>query len=367
MALRGTELIKHMEDYAPIHFSIKNDRIGLQVGDPQQTVKKVLVTLDVTEAVVDEAIGLGANWIIAHHAVIFQPLKALRVDTSAGKIYQKCLQHGINIYIAHTNLDVTTNGVNDVLAQKLSLQRMEPLFTEQSERLKKLVVFVPETHVHHVHDAISKAGAGWIGNYSHCSFQTKGVGTFLPCEEADPYIGTTGKLEKVNEIRLETIVTKRVEKDVLQAMINAHPYEEVAYDLYPLSQTGKQYGLGRIGEYPETISLAELAHQVKQSYGVEALRIVGNPNQSVKKIAILGGSGARYWHDVLMKQADVYITGDIDFHSAQDALAAGLALIDPGHHVEHLVVDTVCEELRKRVPEISVFASKVNTNPFRFM
>lgn len=367
MPIKGHELIKAIEEYAPPYMAVDNDRIGLQVGDPNATVNKVLVTLDVTEAVIDEAIQLDANWIVAHHAVIFHPLKELRTDKAAGKILKKCLRHDLNIYIAHTNLDITANGVNDVLAERLELRQIEPLFLDQTEKLKKLVVFIPEDHVNHVQEAIGEAGAGWMGHYSDCTFQVSGTGTFLPREGANPYIGSKGKLERVAEVRLETIMTEKIQNRVIQAMLNAHPYEEVAYDVYPLDQQGQAYGLGRIGEFASSIRLHELIEQVKQVYQLEQVRFVGDSNSLVKKVAVIGGSGARYWKRAQQRQADVYITGDIDFHTAQDALAAGLCLIDPGHHVEHLVVDTICDELSKRLEKkIKIHSSVVNTNPFQF-
>lgn len=367
MAIKGYELIQAMEDYAPTSLAVANDRIGLQVGERNAPVNKVLVTLEVTESVVDEAIQNGANWIVAHHAAIFQPLKELRTDTPKGRILKKCLYNGLNIFVAHTNLDVTPNGVNDVLAKRLELSSIEPLLPDQFEKLKKLVVFIPESHVDQVREAIGKEGAGWIGNYSDCTFQVSGTGTFMPREEANPYIGSRGKLEKVAEVRLETIITEKVQNRVIQAMLDAHPYEEVAYDLYPLEQQGTVYGLGRIGQLPAPIKFAELIERVKQAYQLDHLRFVGDPNALVQRIAVLGGSGARYWQQAQQRRADVYLTGDIDYHTAQDALAADFRLIDPGHHVEQLVIDTVCQELSKRFEnKIEVIPSTVDFNPFRF-
>lgn len=366
MSIKGYKLIQAMEEYAPPHLAVENDPIGLQVGDPEAEVKKVLVTLDVTEAVIDEAIQLGANWIVAHHAVIFRPLKKLRTDTLAGRLLKKCLAHDINLYIAHTNLDIAPHGVNDVLAQRLGLHSIEPLMISQKERFKKLVVFIPQTHVEQVQEAIGQAGAGWIGNYSDCIFQVSGTGTFRPRDGANPYIGTSGTLERVAEVRLETIITEAIQPQVVKAMLQAHPYEEVAYDLYPLEQAGRTFGLGRIGELPAEMKLEALIEQVKQAYQLTNLRFVGDVQSVVKKVAILGGSGARYWTQAKQRQADVYITGDIDFHTAQSAWAEGLCLIDPGHHIERFVVDMVSDQLSKQLKETEIVASSVDTNPFQF-
>lgn len=367
VSIRGTELIRYMDHYAAPSLAMEKDRIGLQVGDPQTEVKGVLVTLDVNEAVVDEAIHVGANWIIAHHALIYQPLRSVRTDQPAGRMLAKMLKHGINVYIAHTNLDAADDGVNDVLAEKLQLQQTKVLIPYQEEKIKKLVVFVPEDHHEQVLQALGDAGAGWIGDYSHCTFNTTGMGTFLPREGANPFIGKRGQLEKVNEIRIETIFTERIQNRVLEAMLAAHPYEEVAYDIYPLDLPGKRLGFGRIGSLAKPVMLGEFAEQVKQAYQVQGLRLVGDANRQVQTVAILGGSGGRYFIDALSKGADVYITGDVDYHIAQDALAHGLSIIDPGHHVEQLVVERVCRVLAQQLNQVPVYASKVDTNPFRFL
>lgn len=367
MGIQGRTLIRAMEAWASPHLAVDKDRIGLQVGDPDAEVRGVLVTLDVTEEVVEEAVRLGANWIVAHHAVIYKPVSALRTDRPAGRLYQMLLQHQIQVYIAHTNLDTAVDGVNDVLAERLGLQETEVLLPHFRERLKKITVFVPEEHHEAVLNAMCEAGAGWIGQYSHCTFNVNGTGTFLPQEGTNPYIGEQGKLERVKEVRVETVITESIQSRVIQAMLDAHPYEEVAYDLYPLDNPGPAMGLGRVGHLPQPVTLRELAEQVKAAYEIEGVRFVGDPDRTVRRVAVMGGSGGRFCSAALDKGADVYITGDIDFHTAQDAWADGLCLIDPGHHVERWVVPRVCERLRAALPEVTVMPSKVNTNPFRFV
>lgn len=368
MSLYGFDLISAIEDYAPAMLAVEKDRIGLQVGDPQTEIKKVLVTLDVNEEVVDEAIRIGANWIVAHHAIIFQPLKEIRTDQPAGRMFARILANNMNVYIAHTNLDATINGVNDVLASRIGLENSKTLIAYKEDPLKKLVVTVPVDHHEPVLQAISKAGAGWIGNYSHCTFNVEGTGTFLPRDGANPYIGKAGELEKVKEIRLETIMPASIEKQVIKAMLTAHPYEEVAYDIYPLDLQGAPLGFGKIGDLPQAMKLDDFAALVKQAYNCDGLRVVGNPSKQVRKAAVLGGSGGRYIGEAKRQGADVYITGDVDFHTAQDALAQGLSLIDPGHYIEHWVVPQVCKELRERLNyQVDVEPSRVDTNPFRFV
>ncbi|RAL25888.1 Nif3-like dinuclear metal center hexameric protein [Thermoflavimicrobium daqui] len=368
MSLRGYELMKQMEAYAPPKYAWSKDRIGLQIGKPDAEVQGVLVTLDVTEAVVDEAIAKGANWIVAHHPVIFHPLTNLRLDQPSGRLMAKLLKHDLQVFVAHTNLDATLGGVNDVLAAKLKLEKTKVLVSEGSAKLKKLVVFVPVDYHEQVLEAVGKAGAGWIGNYSHCTFNLQGIGTFKPQAGTNPFIGQQGKLEKVDEIRLETIITENNQQQVIQAMLQVHPYEEVAYDIYPLDLKGEEWGYGRIGEIKQPLSLQEFAEQVKQAYRISGLRMVGDPATVIKKVAILGGSGSRYFMEAKRMGADVYITGDIDFHTAQDALAVGICLLDPGHHVEHLVVEQVCRELKERLQgRVTIYASQVDTNPFTFV
>ncbi|MGA8941865.1 MAG: Nif3-like dinuclear metal center hexameric protein [Thermoactinomyces sp.] len=368
MPLHGFDLISAMQAYAPSMLAVENDRIGLQVGDPQSEIKKVLVTLDVSEEVVDEAIRMGANWIVAHHAIIFHPLKEIRTDQPAGRMIAKILANHINVYIAHTNLDAAENGVNDELASRIGLENCRTLVHFKEDSLKKLVVMVPVDHHESVLQAVSKAGAGWIGNYSHCTFNMEGTGTFLPRDGANPYIGKAGELERVREIRMETIMPASIQDKVVEAMLEAHPYEEVAYDIYPLDLPGTPLGFGKIGYLPRAMKLDEFAAQVKTAYACDGLRVVGNPEQPVRKVAILGGSGSRYFGEAKRQGADVYITGDVDFHTAQDALAQGLSLIDPGHYIEHWVVPRVCKELKERLNhQVDVEPSRINTNPFRFV
>jgi dinuclear metal center YbgI/SA1388 family protein len=342
--------------------------MGLQVGDPQAEVKGILCSLDVTEEVVDEAIHLAANWIVAHHAVLFRPLSQLRTDQPLGRLLGKAMSHQIQIYIAHTNLDTAPGGVNDVLAERLSLLDLEPLDVHWREELFKLAVYVPLAEEEKVRLALGAAGAGWIGSYSDCTFRVKGVGTFLPREGTQPYIGEPGQLEQVEEVRIETIVRQRDLKQVLATMEDAHPYEEVAYDLYPLVNQGEKQGLGRVGHLSRPLTLEQLAQQIIERYQVEGLRMVGSKEKEVRRVAILGGSGANYWPQALAKGADVLITGDVGFHAAQDALAAGMALIDPGHHVEVLAIQPWADRIKQLLPQkIPVSISKVDTNPFSFM
>jgi dinuclear metal center YbgI/SA1388 family protein len=371
MLAKGQTVIQLMEELAPKHYAVQDDRIGLQLGTLQKEIRKVLIALDVTDVVVEEAIKEQADLIIAHHAIIFRPLSQLQTDTPAGRLYTKLIKNDIAVYIAHTNLDVADGGINDMMAQALGLSGLRHLEEVHTEKLKKLVVFVPETHHAQVQQALFGAGAGWIGQYSHCSFNIEGTGTFLPQEGADPFIGRPGKLERVKEVRVETVVPESVEKRVVQAMLKAHPYEEIAYDLYPMDLKGRTFGLGRVGKLPEAIPLSALAEKVKQAFQVPMLRMTGDPDRPVRKVVVLGGSGSRYVRHAIFAGADVLVTGDIDYHTAHDALAAGLALLDPGHNVEKImkvkVADFLAMRLKEKGSATEAVASKVDTEVFRFL
>jgi dinuclear metal center YbgI/SA1388 family protein len=369
MFARGETIIQLMERLAPKHYAVPDDKIGLQVGSVAKEIERVLVTLDVTPAVVEEAAALRVELIIAHHAVIYRPLAHLRTDTPAGALAASLLRKDIAVYISHTNLDTAEGGINDWMAEALELTGRDVLEEVHTDKLFKLVVFVPETHHEAVRTAIFSAGGGWIGNYSHCSFNSEGTGTFLPHEGSDPFIGKKGSFTQAKEIRLETIVPSSVKKKVISAMLKVHPYEEVAYDLYSMDLKGRSFGLGRVGVLPVVESLDQFAQRVKLAFNVPFVRIVGDGAKPIRKVAVLGGSGVRYIRHALFAGADVLVTGDIDFHSAQDALAAGLTLIDPGHHAEKIMKPKAAawlsEQLKAKGYKTEVFASQVDTEPFQ--
>lgn len=371
MFAHGQTVIQYFEQFAPKHFAVPDDKIGLQLGTLQKEVKKILVALDVTEQVVDEAIREQADLIIAHHAIIFRPLKHLQTDSAAGKLYAKLIKHDIAVYIAHTNLDVADGGINDLMADALELQNRTHLEEIHTDKLNKLVVFVPEDHYERVLQAIFQAGAGWLGHYSHCSFNIHGIGTFLPREGSDPYNGSQGKLEHAKEIRIETIVPESIRSKVVQAMLKAHPYEEVAYDLYPVNLQGRTFGLGRVGKLAKILTLQELANKVKTVFDVPTVRVVGDLQRPIKKVAVLGGAGRSYVKHALFAGADVLITGDIDYHTAHDALAAGLSIIDPGHNIEKIMKKSVSEYLTGKLQEnrydTLAIPSRINTEVFQFI
>ncbi|GIP51705.1 Nif3-like dinuclear metal center hexameric protein [Paenibacillus vini] len=371
MFAKGQTVIQYMEQLAPKHVAMEDDKIGLQLGTLQKEITGVLTALDVNEEVVDEAIALGANLIIAHHAIIYRPLRNLQSDTPMGKVYEKLIKHDIAVYVAHTNLDVTEGGMNDWMAEVLGIESSSSVEDIHTDNMYKLVVFVPKDHHQRVLDAVLNAGAGAIGNYSHCSFNIEGYGTFVPGEGTDPFIGKQGQLEKAEEIRIETIVPQSIRSKVIQAMLKSHPYEEVAYDLYPMDLKGRTFGLGRVGKLNEPVTLKQFVQRVKEKLDVPFVRVVGDLDRQIKKAAVIGGSGGRYWKAAMFRGADVLVTGDIDYHTAQDALMAGLTLIDPGHNAEKIMKPRVAAWLKEKLEEgkyeTKVYSSAIYTEPFNFL
>lgn len=371
MISQGQTIVQFLEAWVPKYLAMENDRIGLQVGTLNKPVKKVMVTLDVLENVVDEAIEHSIDLIIAHHAVIYRSLKNLRTDLPTGRLYEKLIKNDIAVYVAHTNLDSAEGGMNDWMANMLELTDLAIIAPVYTEELQKLVVFTPETHYNALIKALGDVGAGWIGEYSHCTFGAPGVGTFLPHSGAKPYIGEVGHLEKVNEVRLETVVPKSLMKKTIAAMLATHPYEEVAYDIYPVVQPGKSYGIGRVGTLPQKMTLRELAHLVKSKFQLEGLRFVGDENSVIHKVAVVGGSGRDFMHQAAFKGADCLITGDINYHDGHEAMSLGMTIIDGGHHMEKImkqkVADYLSKVLRENGSATEVIVSNAPTDPFRFL
>ncbi|NLK01427.1 MAG: Nif3-like dinuclear metal center hexameric protein [Clostridia bacterium] len=359
-------VIKIMEKLAPISLALDWDNVGLQMGSPNEKVRKILVTLDITTDVVDEAVEMGADMIVAHHPLIFKPLDRIRSDTHIGSNLSKLVKNDIQVYVAHTNLDRSAEGVSHHLAKALGLNNLEVL-DAGGPKLYKIVVFVPKGYEDSIRDAMGKAGAGWIGNYSHCTYQVAGTGTFKPLAGADPFIGSTGELEKVEEYRLETIVPQHFKKQVLKAMMEAHPYEEVAHDIYPLGNKQWNTGLGILGYLGAPMTLEDFANKVKDELDIGYLKIVGLPQEQVQKVAVCGGSGGNLISLAKDCGAHVYLTGDVGYHEALDAREMGLNIVDAGHNAtEKLIIPALKHYLREelRGEDVIINTSKIDTNPW---
>jgi len=346
--VKNRVVFNRLEELAPPYLAENWDNSGLQLGAKDRTAEAVLVTLDVDDRAVDRALEVGANLIISHHPLFFKGIKVIDYESPTGRLIRKLIKHDITVYSAHTNLDLAPRGLSQYLAQKLGLNNIKPLGTVKSQQLIKLVVFVPETHLHTVRQAVNDAGAGFIGNYRDCSFRSPGVGTFRPLEGSRPFLGSTGILEEVAEFRLEVIVPAEILSRVVEAMLDAHPYEEVAYDLIPLKNSGQAYSYGRQGELPEAVSLEELAERVKGLLGVEHVAVSGQNPDRVKKICLVPGSGTSMIQTAVREGCQVMITGDVKYHEAKEALESGLAFIDPGHDgMELMAVDMLTSYLEE--------------------
>jgi dinuclear metal center YbgI/SA1388 family protein len=310
------------------------DAVGLHVGDPTWPVERVLVSLDVTSAVVEEAAAEPHTLVLAHHPLLFRPLARLTPATAAGRTALLAAGHQVAVAAAHTNLDVTNDGAgtSDPVARVLDLGQLRPLTSElRDAAMLKLVTFVPPEAVEGVLDAVSAAGAGVDGEYERCSFRVRGTGTFRPVGDADPYAGEYGQDNAVDEFRLEVQVPKGRAGAVVRALLAAHPYEEVAYDLFA-TVTGVEVGFGRIGTLPEPLLLRELAARIRAGLPAPHLRAAGDPDRVLRTVAVVGGSGDSLIGAALAAGADVLVTGDLKHHVVLDALELGLALVDAGHH-----------------------------------
>lgn len=338
-----------MERLAPRSLAQEWDRerVGLSIGSPEAMVQKVMVALDPTQQVIEEALAAGAGLLITHHPFLFRPLSAIRTDQPAGRAIARALAGGLALFSAHTNLDAVEGGVSSVLAERLGLHDVEPLEAE-GEPLLKLAVFVPESHVEAVREALGRAGAGQLGHYSHCTFGTNGTGTFLPGEGSQPFIGRPGVLERVAEVRLETILPERLLNKVLAAMLKAHPYEEPAYDVYPLRNRGQLSGLGRIGRLPAPVSLGEMVGRVKRALDVTHVAYLGDPGATIEKAAVCGGSAGDLVARAAFRGANLFVAGEVKYHEGLSAAESGLAVIAAGHDAtERLVVPALAQRLRE--------------------
>lgn len=324
----------YIESLAPPALAEPWDAVGLQVGRAGSPVERLLVCLDVTDDVLTQAIAGGFRMVVAHHPLFFgSDFRGLTDSTPTGRLGLRAVENGLSIFVAHTNLDKTRGGINDDLAAALDLTDTRVLSAR--ERLLKLVVFAPGEAVERVRAAVGDAGAGRIGLYSHCAFASTGVGSFRPLAGAKPSQGEIGKNNLVDEVRLEVEVAAAAVGGVIKAMEAAHPYEEVAYDLYELEKNDSQVGLGRIGDLSPHMTLAGFIEHCRNSVN-RAIRVAGDCDR-VARVAVCGGSGASLIEAAADRGADVFVTGDVKYHEAQRAVGRGLVVIDAGHDATEIV------------------------------
>lgn len=348
------------------------DRVGLQVGAPDDPVDAVLVSLDVTAAVLDEAERVGAGLVLAHHPLLMRGLERLTPETAAGRLALDAARRRVAVAAAHTNFDVAETGTSDPVSRLLGLRDVRPLVAQHdpAAEIVKLVTFVPQDSTDAVIGALSDAGAGVIGEYTECTFRVAGTGTFRPSAAANPAVGKRESRNEVAEDRLEAEVAAGRVADVLAALRAAHPYEEVAYDLYRLvDDRPSRKGFGRVGDLPEPLALRDVADVLAGGLPSPHLRVAGDLDREVRRVATTGGAGDAFVGDALRAGADVYVTGDLRHHPALDALTLGLALIDAGHWAtESAALPALCAALADaaaaRGLQAAIHASEVRTEPW---
>lgn len=346
------------------------DNPGLQIGDPAAEVTRVMVALDPTPDVIDSALKASCQLLVTHHPLIFKPLNSISTATPHGASIQKAIRGGVSVLSLHTNYDIASGGLNDLLASKIGLSSCVPLRITATCETVKLVVFVPCDHLERVRSALFPFCATQ-GVYRDCTFAAGGVGTFMPLDGAEPFTGTVGVLARVPEERLELQIPRTQLPRAVKALLAAHPYEEPAFDVYPLLNEGEKLGLGRIGRLPETVTLGEYAGRLREVLSAPALRYVGDPAARISKVALCSGSGASLLHDAARSGADLLVTGDVKYHEARDAEDLGMALIDAGHFpTEIIMVNEITERLGRALvtagyTDCHVEACRTETDPFR--
>lgn len=359
------DIVQVLEQYAPLAYQESYDNAGLQTGNPDDEVTGVLLSLDCTEAVLDEAIENGCNMVVAHHPVIFKGIKSLTGKSYVERTIIKAIRNNIAIYASHTNLDSVHNGVNAKIAEKLELQNVKML-SSKPHTLMQLVFFVPVDDTDKVLNAIHKAGAGQIGEYSNCSFQVTGTGRFTPSENADPTIGKRGNPEQVQENRIEVVFPAYLKNKVMNALLSAHPYEEVAHYLTELENQNQEVGNGMVGELKEALTEEEFLTYLKEKMNLQGVRYTPLGKSQVKKVAVCGGAGSFLIKDAIRSGADAFITGDVKYHEFFDA-EGRLMIADIGHYESEVFTKEIFyDTISKNFPNFAVYLSNVNTNPIRY-
>ena len=364
--MKLSELSSFLDSSFPLSFQEEWDNSGLQTGDPGMEISSALVALDVTEAVVEEAVRTGSNLILSHHPLIFSSIRKITGRSSDERIIMNSIRNNIAIYSAHTNLDMVSNGVSKKMALKLRLENISVLRTLKN-KLQKLVTFVPEDHLGRVREAIFSAGAGVIGNYDLCGFTAGGTGSFRGGENTSPFTGEKGILHFEKELRFETIFYSHLKDRVIKALLAAHPYEEVAYDIYALENDNIDAGLGCTGEFPEPVDETVFLLKLKSVFGAEGIRYSKLTGRPVKKVALCGGSGASLLNDALKRGADAFVTADIKYHAFFEP-ENRLLLVDCGHYeTEKFSVEILYDLIVKNFPNFAVRFSETNTNPINYL
>ncbi len=364
--IRIKDIISFLEAKFPPALQENYDNSGFLVGNANEVFQKAIISIDFTEEVLQEALSKEANLIITHHPLIFKGLKKLTGNNSIEKLVISCIKNNLNLYSIHTNFDNLTSGTNNYIASKLGLLNAQVLRPLENQFLK-LVVFCPKTHEEKVRQAIFEAGAGTIGNYDNCSFNAEGIGSFRASDGANPFVGAVGENHFEPETRIETILPKYLKSKVIKVMIDAHPYEEVAFDIYPVENQANHIGAGIVGNLPEALEPQTFLQKLKEITNAACIRHTQFVGNEIKRVAICGGSGAYLIKDAIGQNADIYITGDIKYHDFFEA-EGKLILCDIGHYEsEQFTKEILCDLLKEKFPTFAFLKSDIVTNPINYL
>lgn len=358
-------LTSYLESLAPLAWQESYDNSGLIVGDSNQDVDAALISLDCTEAVIEEAIQTNCNLVISHHPIVFKGLKRFNGNNHVERVVMKAIKNDIAIYAIHTNLDNYREGVNGKIAERLNLKDTKVL-SPKNAVIKQLVVYVPEDHASRVRSALFEAGAGKVGKYEECSFNTMGMGTFTPVEGSNPYSGKLGKQEQARESRIEVVFHSYLEKGILSAMYESHPYEEVAHSVLSMDNRHKDVGAGLIGELEGGMTEAVFLAYLKERLNTQLIRHTALMHKQVKKVAVCGGAGSFLLKEAIGLGADAFVTADFKYHEFFDA-EDKILVNDIGHfESEQFTQELLMEIIQKKFPNFAVRLTEVNTNPINY-
>lgn len=362
MKILISDIIHHLQTLAPLTYAESFDNVGLLTGDANWEAKGVLVTLDTLEEVVDEAIAKNCNFIVSFHPIIFNGLKSLTGKNYVERTVIKAIQNNIAIYALHTALDNQKWGVSGKMAEILGLKNLKVL-VPQSQIIKKLITYVPQASAEIVRKALFEAGAGYIGNYSECSFNIAGMGTYLPNEFANPSIGEIGKLQMESETQIGVFYEKHLENKVLKVLFSTHPYEEVAYEITTLDNVHQNIGMGVVGEWEQATTEVGLMQLLKDKFNLQNIRHSKLTHRKIKKVALLGGSGSFALKNAMAAGADAYVSADFKYHEFYGA-ENRILITDIGHYEsEQFTKILILEIIQKKFPTFAVQISETNTNP----
>lgn len=365
LTMQIREIIQHLEKLAPPAYQESYDNAGLITGDPDWTCTGVLISLDATDNIVEEAISRQCNLVISHHPIVFGGLKKITGSGYVEKAVIRAIKHDIALYAIHTNLDNVAGGVNGKIADLLGLQRRAILLPKKNI-LRKLVVFVPASHEAPLLEALFAAGAGGIGGYTECSFGSSGQGSFRPGEGTHPFSGEVGRRHQAEEKRLELVYARPLEAAVIAALRRAHPYEEPAFDIVPIDNEYDKVGSGITGTLPEALSEASFLERLKTVFGVPVIRHSPLTGKAISRVAVCGGAGSFLISKALADGADAYVTADLKYHEFFDANGR-LLLADPGHfETEQFTIDLLYDILAGKFPTFAVFKTGLRTNPVNY-